>query len=99
MCRLFRRSSPFDKCSARVLHSHNNFGGFDAGGPVFGAGKSSSGRHAEGAVLRINVAVKIRLRSRTKEAAALDAAASSKALFLTSGRLVVVAAVGRTRAP
>jgi hypothetical protein len=82
-----------------VLHSHNNCGGFDAGGPVFGAGKSSSGRHAEDAVLRINLVVKLRVRSRTKEAAALDASASSKALFLTGGRLVVVAAVGRAGPP
>src|SRR3954465_5303457 len=67
--------------------------------PVFVTGKRSSRRHAEDAVLRINVAVKIRLRSCTKEAAALDAAASSKALFLTGGRLVVVAAVGRAGPP
>src|SRR3954452_231940 len=32
ICRLFRRSDVFDTCSARVLHSHNNFWGFDAGG-------------------------------------------------------------------
>src|SRR5882724_9611467 len=30
ICRLFRRSDVFDTCSARVLHSHNNFWGFDA---------------------------------------------------------------------
>src|SRR6185503_11843597 len=32
MCRLFGRSGRFDKCSARVLHSHNNFWGFGAAG-------------------------------------------------------------------
>src|SRR2546423_2821416 len=49
MCRLFRRSGRFDKCSARVLHSHNNFRGFGAGGRQLEMEKATTGDMAEDA--------------------------------------------------
>src|SRR5437868_6528417 len=49
MCRLFRRSGRFDKCSPRVLHSHNNFRGFGAAGRQLEMEKATTGDMAEDA--------------------------------------------------
>jgi hypothetical protein len=109
MCRLFGRSGRFNKCSAPVLHSHNNFWGFGAAGQQLEPENAAAGDVSAGALLRINLSVKIRLRlsrdsphergtAHTKKAAALDAAAFPKRCS-AGDRLVMVAAIGRAGPP
>jgi hypothetical protein len=109
MCRLFGRSSRFNKCSVRVLHSHNNFWGFGAAGQQLKPENAAAGDVPADALLRINLSVKTRLRlsrdsphergtAHTKKAAAVDAAAFPKRCS-AGDRLVVVTAIGRAGSP
>jgi hypothetical protein len=54
MCRLFRRSGRFDKCSQRVLHSHNNFTGIGAAGHNWNRKKQAIGDMPEDAFCESN---------------------------------------------
>jgi len=63
MCRLFRRSGRFDKCSTRVLHSHNNFWGFGADDQQLESENAAAGDVPEDAFYESTSPVKTRLRS------------------------------------
>jgi hypothetical protein len=60
MCRLFGRSGRFNKCSAPVLHSHNNFWGFGAADQQLESENAAAGDVPADALLRINLSVTLR---------------------------------------
>src|SRR5882724_9654485 len=86
MCRLFRRSDVFDKCSRRVLHSHNKFAGFRAIRATSRTAKTPPRTEPGGAFLRINcpreTTTPVTSTGFTKKAAAMDAAASRKLVLV-----------------